>query len=623
MTVKKMEILSSLYNRLTGPLSLNHKGVVYGLSVDGTMVAVAAAGHKQKDAKESGKELELLNEMLPCGIEPMGVFICTEDSDMSERTGLLLQLPVPTNQDKPFNPVLLIREGDSLKAFSFVDGVLSPMSLGVITENQYNDKTVTIRVRGKLDLTCGFTKFELALGFKHLIEKVTCPYGSYVMEGGQVVFLHKFVEKGPGQGWAKSPGEAPHQLEEDCVLVGPVDEDNCVEDLWQFTQPPETDDGFGGKTDKVKKLERKDRLEFNIVWNLTNPACTNRTIGCAPIIHYEKKSAKTISLPVLIDALGVVPANCKLPDLMDVLKGSVARQIGDIAASVLSELSLKKTKVSTPKANHFRPADLPHFITIVYPAASDTCDFQAFRKSIHDSFMLATDRPAFRKSNAWQWPAAPGSKGKLTNVHSTIMDKHGVPGGRVAAVQGTYTYFHYMQDNFDDDQWGCAYRSLQTLISWFKRQGYTETAVPSHRDIQKCLVDIGDKEAKFIGSKQWIGSTEVGFVLETACNVQSRFISVSSGAELASKGRDLIEHFESDGSPVMIGGGVYAHTILGVAWDEATDACSWLILDPHYTGSDDLKTILAKGWCGWKKEKFWNQTAFYNMCLPQRPKNVL
>ena len=40
-------------------------------------------------------------------------------------------------------------------------------------------------------------------------------------------------------------------------------------------------------------------------------------------------------------------------------------------------------------------------------------------------------------------------------------------------------------------------------------QGYTETEVPSHREVQKCLVDIGDKEAKFIGSKQWIGSTEV------------------------------------------------------------------------------------------------------------------
>ena len=33
---------------------------------------------------------------------------------------------------------------------------------------------------------------------------------------------------------------------------------------------------------------------------------------------------------------------------------------------------------------------------------------------------------------------------------------------------------------------------------------------------------------------------------------------------------DLIKHFEGEGTPVMIGGGVYAHTILGVAYDEAT-----------------------------------------------------
>ena len=50
---------------------------------------------------------------------------------------------------------------------------------------------------------------------------------------------------------------------------------------------------------------------------------------------------------------------------------------------------------------------------------------------------------------------------------------------------------------------------------------------------------------------------------------------------------------------------------------------SWLILDPHYTGSDDIKTIVGKGWCGWKGPKFWNQTAFYNMCMPQRPVDVL
>ena len=40
--------------------------------------------------------------------------------------------------------------------------------------------------------------------------------------------------------------------------------------------------------------------------------------------------------------------------------------------------------------------------------------------------------------------------------------------GEQAIVSGNYGYHHYMQDNFDDDGWGCAYRSLQTIISWFR-----------------------------------------------------------------------------------------------------------------------------------------------------------
>ena len=27
---------------------------------------------------------------------------------------------------------------------------------------------------------------------------------------------------------------------------------------------------------------------------------------------------------------------------------------------------------------------------------------------------------------------------------------------------------------------------------------------------------------------------------------------------------------------------------------------AYLIVDPHYTGKDDLKAILSKGWVGWK-----------------------
>lgn len=59
--------------------------------------------------------------------------------------------------------------------------------------------------------------------------------------------------------------------------------------------------------------------------------------------------------------------------------------------------------------------------------------------------------------------------------------------GKVYLVKGVYSYHHYMQDRFNDDKWGCAYRSLQTLVSWFKLQGYTDKAIPGHKDIQQVI----------------------------------------------------------------------------------------------------------------------------------------
>lgn len=128
-----------------------------------------------------------------------------------------------------------------------------------------------------------------------------------------------------------------------------------------------------------------------------------------------------------------------------------------------------------------------------------------------------------------------------------------VKDAEVAVVYGRYAYHHYMQDNFDDNGWGCAYRSLQTLVSWFRLQGYSEKPVPSHRDIQKCLVDIGDKPSSFVGTKQWIGSTEVSFCMETLLGVTCKIMSVNSSDELCSRGDDLLRHFKTQGTPIMIG----------------------------------------------------------------------
>ena len=150
--------------------------------------------------------------------------------------------------------------------------------------------------------------------------------------------------------------------------------------------------------------------------------------------------------------------------------------------------------------------------------------------------------------------------------------------------------------------WGCAYRSLQTLWSWFVLQGYTHRPPPTHRQIQEALVEVGEERSSFVGSTHWIGSFEVrdclahlmgvSAVCVCACvracvRVLSHFISYctlscltekpvsvifvvfnrrvfllqveckilhcSSGSEMAGVGRDLLHHFNKQGTPVMIG----------------------------------------------------------------------
>jgi Peptidase family C78 len=78
------------------------------------------------------------------------------------------------------------------------------------------------------------------------------------------------------------------------------------------------------------------------------------------------------------------------------------------------------------------------------------------------------------------------------------------PGGRLVGLrqqrrEWRRTRAHVMQircaqDKFDDKGWGCAYRSLQTICSWFLNQLYTRVPVPSHHEIQQALVDMGARE---------------------------------------------------------------------------------------------------------------------------------
>ena len=89
--------------------------------------------------------------------------------------------------------------------------------------------------------------------------------------------------------------------------------------------------------------------------------------------------------------------------------------------------------------------------------------------------------------------------------------------------------------------------------------------------------------------------------------------------------RELAKHFDTYGTPVMMGGGALAFTILGVAWNQKTGDAQFLILDPHYTGPEDVEQIVGRevrleGYravpCGWRDAGSFTKGAFYNCCLP-------
>lgn len=65
------------------------------------------------------------------------------------------------------------------------------------------------------------------------------------------------------------------------------------------------------------------------------------------------------------------------------------------------------------------------------------------------------------------------------------------PGHLACLLHMAQPWLWCQQDRFNDDKWGCAYRSLQTLCSWFRQQHYTSAPVPTHAQIQQTLVDLG------------------------------------------------------------------------------------------------------------------------------------
>lgn len=381
--------------------------------------------------------------------------------------------------------------------------------------------------------------------------------------------------------------------------------------------------------------ENAEKIQISVLLNTS----ANSSKSSAPIVEYFPALKETKLLVVDHDLEVICYASKDLSLKEAISKLLIPGLVDQLLAmkSIISLNSLRQHPLLHPY--HFSPPGFVHPITAIYEFSYGETEMKQVevRRSLHLRLGLPFDRPLLRIANAINLSATKDknrsnlkSKGSslLKDVHLGILSSSGVSGGVTSTVQGSYDYHHYLQDGIDDSGWGCAYRSLQTIISWFRLQLYTSIDIPTHREIQQCLVEIGDKDPSFIGSRGWIGAIELSFVLDKLLGVSCKVMNVRSGAELPEKCRELALHFENQGTPIMIGGGVLAYTLLGVDFNEANGDCAFLILDPHYTGSDDIKKIVNGRWIGWKKavdskgKHFFLHDKFYNLLLPQRPNMV-
>ncbi|XP_056227867.1 ufm1-specific protease 2 [Seriola aureovittata] len=458
-----------------------------------------------------------------------------------------------------------------------------------------------LRVRGRLELKCQLDSPDVSLMHKAISGTFATLRSQVKSESCVLTVCDSPVIIWPNKGVNATPEEiTPNALCEDIHLWIQMDEQ----------------ESFGKKSGKKKnkKSSAVSVINLNLMMEVTKPGPLS-----APILSRTLQSSHFLSATLPMDCVVRTSCNDTIKDACERLVEALTHQLFEMEKVTLQHT--KGTTLLVPEPLHFLLPEPKGLVTVVYPAGVPDGQLETHRKELHQQFELPDDRPFFRRANAYHFPNEPYRDGYLRNPH-LLLTHPTLDDGKVYLVQGIYSYHHYMQDRMDDNGWGCAYRSLQTICSWFQQQGYVERSVPTHKEIQQALVDVGDKQTSFVGSRQWIGSIEVQAVLNQLLEVTSKIMFVSQGSELASKGRELANHFLTEGTPIMIGGGVLAHTILGVAWSETTGQIRYLILDPHYTGAEDLQLITDKGWCGWKGPDFWDQTAYYNLCLPQKPKLI-
>lgn len=582
-------------------------GWLFGWHSQSGIVCVGCAASPGPSATDLVADLPKSLRSFPAGVEVVGIFTCgnfplSEDGIADFFDQLLLSGLRILNETNEFCFLMQSESDAACRGYlhNRAQRCAVRVTVKVVDEASLAADAAVCRVRAVLPLTYE-TIASIGEGEKESVNEA----------------VSKLVERIKSCGTAYRLRESKLlivQKPKSVVATDGLEEDATCAELYRYVVADESE-----TVAKDKKKKSNTILNWKMLFQMTADDDMPNAKASVPRIRYEHRKFHVVTSDVHVDLIVMVPKSHPVRQLASVFSDGVCQQL--LAVKDCGQEFSKLDFIPSIHVHHFQPPECEHFVSVPYPKGVLEGDLETIRRKLHERLLLPEDRPLLRRTNAYRFPEDKTRSTHLLNPHEGLPlqpEEH----EEVASVEGTYAYHHYMQDHFDDRGWGCAYRSLQTVISWFRHQGYTTQPVPTHKEIQRALVDVGDKPSTFVDSKQWIGSLEVSYCLQQLIGVTSKIVSVNRGTELASKARELIKHFKTQGTPIMIGGGVLAHTILGLRFNAATGDVKYLILDPHYTGSEDLHVVLNKGWCNWKNGNFWDAAAYYNLCLPQRPLDI-
>ena len=111
-------------------------------------------------------------------------------------------------------------------------------------------------------------------------------------------------------------------------------------------------------------------------------------------------------------------------------------------------------------------------------------------------------------------------------------------------------------------------------------------------------------------------------MVDKVFDIPSKIIHIPKGKDITKNLPAIRSHFESLGSPIMMGGDQDASSkgVFGVT-SSRNGKDFLLIVDPHYYGKDlgDFNQLYKDGWVQWKPVDEFMHSSFYNLCLPQCP----